>query len=98
MGVDLVGPNRTRTAKEIAKIVPHCPCCGSDRYHSLTENARQEFRLKTLRCEVCQYDILAEARQLELGRCDPISAPIWFACLTFLIVLEALLLTGVLWE
>ncbi len=77
--------------------MPNCPSCGSDRYHSLTENTRQEFRLKTLRCEVCQYDILEEVRQLQLSQREPESARIWFVCLAFLLVLEALALTGLLW-
>jgi len=86
------------TAREIGKIVPRCPSCGSDRYHSLTENSRQGFRLKTVRCDVCQYDILAAARMIETGKRDAASAPIWFVCLIFLIAVEALALTQLLWE
>lgn len=89
---------KEHTAQEIAKMVPHCPNCGSGKYYSLTENASAAFRLKSLRCEVCQHDILAEARQIEQARRDPASAPAWLAALLFFIVLEILALTGLLWK
>lgn len=88
---------KEHTAQEIAKLVPHCPNCGSGKYYSLTENGSAAFHLKSLRCEVCQHDILAEARQLEQAQRDPPSAPIWLVALLFLIVLEILALTGLLW-
>ena len=93
-----MGQQETPSAEEIARIIPHCPSCGSDRYYSLTENAPMAFRLKSLRCEVCQHDILAEARQVEISQREPKSAPVWFASLAFLIALELLALTGLLWE
>lgn len=86
-----------RTARDIANVVPSCPSCGSRCYSSLTENAREGFRLRTLRCELCNCDILAQARQLEYARREPSSAPLIFACLAALIVLEVLALTGLLW-
>lgn len=85
------------TAQDVAIAVPRCPACGCRSYTSLTENERDGFRLKTLRCDVCNYDILAEARQLEFVRREPSSAPLVFACLLFLLVLEVLALTGLLW-
>jgi hypothetical protein len=48
----------TLRAEDVVRIIPNCPSCGSDRYHSVTENAQPGFCLRAVRCEVCHFDIL----------------------------------------
>lgn len=83
-------PDQPPSAREIGKIVPACPRCGSTNYHSLVENAPQSFRLKALRCEACEFDILSAYWRLEKGRLESRSGLGVSAGLTCIILMELL--------
>ena len=83
-------------AQEIAKIIPHCPSCGGDRYYSVTENAGEDFRLKALRCEACEFDILGAFHNIMPTSRQHNDAPILFAILACLAALELAFLVEVL--
>lgn len=93
-----VAGEKYSTARDIARVVPRCPSCGSRCYRSLTENTRDGFRLKALRCDRCNCDILAQAIQLNDARREPASASLIFGGLTILILLELFALLGLMWS